>query len=266
MIKLSRICSLFSGSQGNCTYISNSHGSILIDAGVSCKQIETALRARDIEPSSIDALFVTHEHSDHIKGIRVFASRYGTKVYATKGTLNQLDDMQILNGKFQYDIITKSGIETAGMKIVPFSTSHDCVDSCGYVIYTYDGRKISIATDLGHVSDEVLSAVTGSDYILIESNHDVHMLEVGPYPYYLKRRILSNIGHLSNDMCAQLLPKLAQSGTTRFLLGHISQNNNLPQIAYHTALNSLNSCGLTLNKDFILQTAEQVSCSPVEVI
>ena len=263
---MSRICSLFSGSRGNCTYISNAHGSILIDAGVSACRIEAALKERDIDPASIDALFVTHEHTDHISGVRVFASRYGTRVYATKGTLEQLDGMQILNGKFPVEAITNSGIETAGMKIAPFATSHDCKDSCGYVIKTYDGRKIAIATDLGYVSDEVLQSITGCDYVIIESNHDIHMLEAGYYPYPLKRLILSDKGHLSNDACAKLLPHLAQTGTTRFLLGHISENNNLPQIAYHTALNSLTGSGLRPDRDFLLSTAEPVSRKPVEIL
>lgn len=262
---LARFCNLFSGSSGNCTYIGGGNGGILIDAGVSCKRIEKALSERNIEPKSIAAIFITHEHTDHINGVRVFASKYKTNVYATPGTLEELDNMGIINGKFPTNIIDDSGIEAAGMKVIPFDTPHDSRQSCGYRIDTPDGRKIAVATDIGYISDTVRKAITGCDFVLIESNHDVHMLESGAYPYYLKRRILSDRGHLSNESCAAELASLAKSGTTRFLLGHISMENNLPQIAYHTSLNALQQAGFICGCDFLLDYAERISTRPVEV-
>lgn len=253
--ELARFCTLFSGSSGNSYYIGSGDAAILIDAGRSAKQIEHAIQSNELDIKAVRAIFVTHEHSDHIKGIRVLASRYGLKVYSSKGTLEALENMEVLNGKFPYDVIDERGIEIAGMFVVPFATSHDSRESVGYIIKTADDRKLVIATDIGIVSDTVRSAVKGSDLAVIESNHDVHMLQNGSYPYYLKRRILSKTGHLSNEACAEELPKFAKTGATRFVLAHLSGENNLPLLAYETALSSLQACGMKKGIDFQLFVA-----------
>lgn len=252
---LSRICQLFSGSSGNSTYIEYNKKGILIDAGKNAKQIEIALKLNDIDPTSIEAIFITHEHSDHVSGLRVFASRYKIKVYASEGTLSMLESKNILNNKFSATKIDEDGIEEAGMLIKPFRTSHDCEESFGYVIETSNGKKLSIATDLGVLSSSIINRLSGSDVVIIESNHDVRMLENGPYPYYLKRRILSKFGHLSNDACASVLPILVKLGTTKFILAHLSKENNMPELAYQTAISELNKNDMNKGEDFELSIA-----------
>lgn len=252
---MARFCPLFSGSSGNSYYVGASGGGILIDAGRSAKQMELALRANGLEPDGIQAIFITHEHSDHIQGVRVLASRYSIPVYASRGTLEGMEQAGAINGKFFCDIVDGEGIETAGMRVTPFRTSHDSRESVGYVIHTPDGRKIAVATDLGYLSETVFEAVSGCDLLVLESNHDVRMLQNGCYPYYLKRRILSERGHLSNDACAGELPAFVQSGTTRIVLAHLSQENNIPELAYQTALCTLTTCGMKQGIDFELMVA-----------
>ncbi|MCI8497573.1 MAG: MBL fold metallo-hydrolase [Clostridiales bacterium] len=253
---MARFCPLFSGSRGNSVYIGAGTTGILIDAGVSAKRLETALRKRDIDPASIAAIFVTHEHSDHIAGLRVFASRFATPVYASEGTLDELCRMGTVNGKFEAEPM-KAEVCAGELRVTCFRTSHDAAESVGYCVETPDGRKITVATDLGVMTDEVRAALTGSDLVMMESNHDVRMLQNGGYPYYLKRRILSVTGHLSNDACACELPALAQSGVTRFVLGHLSRENNFPDIARQTALCSFSEHGMREGTDFTLTVAPQ---------
>lgn len=243
---MAKVCPLFSGSSGNSYYIGTGEHGILVDAGRTAKQMEGALSANDINISSVRAIFVTHEHTDHVKGLRVLASRHHIKVYSSMGTLEALNDMQILSGKFPCDVISENGIQEAGMEIRP------------YRISLPNGRVVVVATDLGFVSEEVRSALAGCDVAVMESNHDVGMLQSGGYPYYLKRRILSPQGHLSNSACAQELPDLVRQGTTRILLAHLSRENNIPQLAYQTALCSLLEQGMKAGEDFLLQV------SPVE--
>lgn len=252
---MAKLCPLFSGSSGNSYYIGSSGNGILIDAGRSAKQLETAMRAHDLEPSSLQAIFVTHEHSDHVQGVRVLASRYQIPVYSSPGTLQAMDEMGILNGKFPVEPIGDECVCVGGMQVKAFHTSHDSRESVGYVVHTADGRKAAFATDLGYLSEAVFDAIFGCDVTVLESNHDVGMLQNGFYPYYLKRRILSNRGHLSNAACAGELPALAQSGTARFVLAHLSRENNVPQLAYQTALCSLQTCGMQEGVDFQLLVA-----------
>ncbi|MGV8058709.1 MAG: MBL fold metallo-hydrolase [Smithellaceae bacterium] len=252
---MARFCPLFSSSGGNCYYIGGDNGSILIDAGVSAKRIEIAMNQMAINPSSIDAIFVTHEHTDHVNGLRVLASRLGCEVYSSEGTLQKLHAMGHLSARFKTDVIDSKGIEAAGMFIKPFATLHDSCDSIGYIINTDDQRMVAIATDLGCITDEVRVAMRGSDLVVLESNHDVSMLENGRYPHYLKRRILSERGHLSNDCCAAELPLMVKTGATSIFLAHLSRENNVPQLAYQTALKALLVAGMQENIDFTLNVA-----------
>ncbi len=252
---MAKFCSLYSSSSGNCTYIGSSQGGILVDIGVSAKKTELALQGIGIDPSSIAAIFVTHEHSDHINGIRVFASRYGITVYSSQGTLAGMEEQGALCSKFRAEVIPESGIEAGGIYIRPFRTPHDSKESTGYTAVTPDGKRIAVSTDLGTVTDTVMNAIQGSDLILLESNHDVRMLQSGPYPYFLKERILSNHGHLSNELCAETAVKLLNSGTTRFVLGHLSKENNMPSLAYETTRSAMRLEGATEGIDYLLSVA-----------
>lgn len=252
---MARFCPLFSSSSGNCTYIGGASGGILIDVGVSAKRTAEALKSIDVDINSIGAIFVTHEHSDHISGLRVFAGAHGIEVYTSQGTLEALDEMNVLTSKYSASIIPAAGVEVCGMNIRAFSTSHDSRQSVGYVIMTADGRRITVATDTGVITDETMAGFYGSDLVMIESNHDVAMLENGPYPYYLKRRILSKRGHLSNDGCAEAVKALLQSGTTRFILGHLSKENNFPRLAYQTSYAAFCEIGAKEGTDYALAVA-----------
>lgn len=251
---MARFCSLFSSSSGNCTYIGSSDGGVLIDAGVSAKQITTKLDCIGVSPSDIGAIFVTHEHSDHVKGLRVFASKNKIPVYASQGTIRELEKQGIANGSFDIMSIENS-IECVGQQIIRFRTSHDVAESCGYIVTTSDDRKIGIATDTGIVTDEMKSALDGCDMVLLESNHDIGMLRNGVYPYMLKRRILSDRGHLSNIACSEFVTELIKNGTTRFILGHLSKENNIPELAFQTSKSALDCMGAVEYRDYILKVA-----------
>ncbi len=252
---MARFSSLFSSSSGNCTYIGSSQGGVLVDAGVSAKQISLKLDCIGVSPADIGAIFVTHEHSDHVRGLRVFASKNNIPVYATKATIEALKATNTANGTFEIMPIDGCGVECNGQLIVPFKTSHDSADSCGYIINTSDDRKIAIATDTGIITDEMKSAIKGADLVLAESNHDIGMLRNGSYPYMLKRRILSDVGHLSNIDCSRFVTELVQNGTTRVILGHLSKENNIPELAYQTSKSALDCVGAVQFKDYILKVA-----------
>ncbi len=250
---MARFCPLFSGSSGNCLYIGTPDSGILIDAGVSARRIEHALCERGIDPKRIQAIFVTHEHTDHTAGLRVLQKRYGMPIYASNGTIEGLYE----SGAF-CETATCLPIEQAQLDdfyVTAFRTSHDCRESNGFCVEVRDGRRIGIATDLGVMTDTVRDGLHGCDLVHIESNHDVRMLETGSYPYPLKRRILSERGHLSNENCARELPDLLRTGTTRIVLGHLSRENNLPTLAHATAISQLVQAGFSENRDFVLQTA-----------
>ena len=251
---MARFCSLFSSSSGNATFVGTASQGILIDAGVSAKRIRTALAEREIDPASIRAIFVTHEHSDHIQGVRVLASGLGIPVYATPGTLRGMEDAGVLNGKFPVQAIKRGGdVEIGDMVVHAFETPHDSNESCAFTVTLPDERKIAVATDIGHITNEIVNNLLGCDLVMLESNHDVGMLQNGPYPYYLKRRILSDRGHLSNLACGDLAAQLVEHGTTRLFLGHLSTENNLPALAYQTTFAAVQETGAALGRDYLLE-------------
>lgn len=255
---MTMFCPLFSSSKGNSIYIGAESGGILIDAGRSCKQIEMALHDIGVAPDSIRTVFITHEHTDHVSGLRVFASKYHPRVYATVGTLEALDDMRILNGKFDA-FSMQDGIDCGSLFVQAFPTSHDSRESCGYIAQDETGARIAVVTDLGVMTDTVHEAITGCETVLIESNHDVHMLENNPnYPYPLKRRILGAHGHLSNELCAETVCDLVKNGTTRVFLGHLSEQNNMPALAHRVTTDELEATGAKAGSDYILTVAKPV--------
>lgn len=242
-----RFCTLFSGSSGNSTFIGNDRAKILIDAGVTAKAIEQELRLIGEEPSDIDAILITHEHIDHTKGAGILSRRYGIKIVANSRTWRAMErDI----GKIDPDLRVVSdelpgNFTVGGLETVPFHISHDAADPVGYTVMDRR-RKITVATDSGCVSDTLFENLSGSDAVLLESNHDMNMLETGPYPAVLKARIRSDRGHLSNDSCAKAALKLVMSGTKVIILGHLSHENNVPEIAYGTVSKEIAEAGITI--------------------
>ena len=253
---MAKFCPLFSSSKGNSIYIGGGNDNILIDCGMCLKRTEDALKRIDVAPDTVKNIFITHEHSDHIKGIKVFTKKYPTNLIMTKGTRKALEEKQLLDNAESVTIIDEKGVDVGCMHIDFFRTSHDANESCGYTVTMANGRKIAVATDLGIMTDEVMNSIKGSDLVMIESNHDVNMLQCGSYPYILKRRILGIKGHLSNDACGLALRELLESGTTRFFLGHLSEENNIPQLAYQTGVASLSSIGAKENDDYFMRVAK----------
>lgn len=252
---MARIYPMFSSSDGNCTYIGGSGGGILIDDGVSAKRTATALGEKGVSPCDIGAIFVTHEHSDHTKGLKLFAGKNKIPVYASQGTLDAMLQAGAVTPDMDLRVIESVGTEVCGMFVKPFRTPHDARESTGFTVLTPDSKRIAIATDFGAVNETIMNAIYGSDLVLIESNHDVGMLMNGPYPYHLKRRILSGVGHLSNESCSKAAVELLEAGTTRFLLGHLSKDNNYPALALETTRAAMRLAGAQENLDYILKIA-----------
>lgn len=254
---MSRICPLFSGSTGNSTYIAGSAGSFLVDAGASLRSLTAALQTAGGALSEISAILITHEHTDHIKGLRPLINKTGLTVIASQKTLNALIAADKLPAGTKTEAInSERPLEYGGTLISRFETSHDCEGSSGYTFLMPDGKKISVCTDLGVVTEGVRTAISGSDAILIESNHDVYMLNRGPYPPELKMRIMSEKGHISNNACASELVRLLNTGTKRFILGHLSQKNNTPLLALSSAEAALADVGAKNGRDCIVSVAK----------
>lgn len=253
---MSRICPLFSGSTGNSTYIAGYCGAFLVDAGASVRSLTAALEKAGGGLSEISAILITHEHFDHVKGLKPLLNKTGITVIASMETLEALIAADKLPAGTKTEVIgSETPLEYQGTLITRFETSHDCEGSSGYTFLMPDGKKISVCTDLGVVTDSVRSEIVGSDAILIESNHDVEMLNKGPYPPELKMRIMSDRGHISNNACAAELVRLFNTGTQRFILGHLSQKNNTPLLALSCAEAALADIGAKNGRDYILSVA-----------
>ena len=250
---MARIYSLYSSSQGNATFIGTEKGGILIDAGVTCKKLVEGLGRNNIPLSAVQGIFVTHSHGDHVKGLRVFTGKTGCRIYGQGETLREIIDRELVAPKSQL-IEIKSKVECGGMEISAFNTPHDTAGSCGYRIHTGDGKICAVCTDLGHITSEVRAGLSGCRLVLLESNYDENMLRQGGYPLHLKQRILSDKGHLSNTDSSVIARELVESGTVHIVLGHLSQENNRPEIAEKTAVNGLS--GLKRNIDYLLNVAE----------
>lgn len=251
---MAKFVTLFSSSSGNSYYIGSSGQAVLIDAGRSAKQIEEAMMHNELDMRSVRAIFITHEHTDHCRGLRVLAARYGINVYASEGTLEELIKGGHIDDRFSADVI-RDRLTVGDMLIERINTPHDSRESCSYRVTTADSKRAMIATDMGVMLPSVRKFLSQCDMAVIESNHDINMLMTGSYPYPLKRRILSDRGHLSNAACAEELPNLVKSGLRRVLLGHLSSENNTPRLALDTSLTALESAGLRRDEDFMLDIA-----------
>lgn len=250
-------CSLYSGSSGNSIYVGSEKTNILVDAGLSGKSIVGSLNEIGISPKSINGLLITHEHSDHVRGAGIISRMFNIPIYANnrtwdsmRGSLGPLKDenIKVIN--------TEEPFLIGDIEVKAYSIPHDASDPVGYC-FLNSGRKVSIATDIGHLSQNVLNSIKGSDLVLLESNHDVEMLKVGPYPYILKRRILSDRGHLSNDDAGKAILKLMGEKFMTVVLGHLSQQNNYPELAYKTVLSILEENGVNIDKDIKLDLAHR---------
>ena len=261
-----RLCSLYSGSSGNCIYVGSDHANILIDVGVSAKKVTAALESIDVKPEELDAVLITHEHSDHIGGLGVFLRKYGIPVYGTGKTLEAVSRYSNL-GKVDFSLFhgirPEESFSISDIYVKAVSTWHDAIDPVCYTL-TDGNKKISVATDLGDFDGHIVDALSGADAMLIEANHDVRMLEVGPYPYPLKQRILSRRGHLSNERGGQLVRELLNDHIRGIYLGHLSKENNYPELAFETVKAELLGNAYSSDyRDFNIMVAERDCCSAV---
>lgn len=229
-----KFCSIASGSSGNCYFIKNDTDALLVDCGISAKAAEDALKYLGESINDVQGILVSHEHIDHIKGIGVLARRYRLPVYATEGTWAGMREKLGDISASQIKLLPKDGSLSIGdFSVKWFTTNHDAQEPVAYII-EQQGKKIGIATDTGVLKPEMIDKLYNSDIVAIEANHDEELLKKGRYPYYLKKRILSDYGHLSNSACGLGLVDIIGPQTKQVLLAHLSQQNNLPLLAYQS--------------------------------
>ena len=254
-----RICTLFSGSKGNCTYVETPEAKFLIDMGKNCRAVCAALAEIGVSPDALDAVFITHEHRDHIDALSVFCKRYPLPIHVQRASsLRIIESAPHLEGLVRvYPDAASCRVTIGDATVQAFKTPHDSRASVGYRI-ALEGdvpTAIAYATDIGYVTPEILENLLGCESVVLESNHDPDMLMDGPYPYDLKLRIRSNKGHLANEDCAALAAQLYASGTKNILLAHLSEQNNTPRLAFHETF-----CAIG-DKDFNLRVADPVHVS-----
>ena len=232
-------CSLYSGSSGNSLFVETQNTKLLIDAGVSSKKIETALNDINIDPSTLDGILVTHEHIDHVQGLGTLSKKFNLPVFVNQETLDAMPK--------QKDKISENNIKTfkisdkfdiGDLEIKPFSIPHDAANPCGFNIWK-DNKKISIATDIGHMTNPILKSLEESLFIMLEANYDPEVLRCSPYPFTLKSRIAGPTGHLPNEMAGKTISHLLKSGLKNAMLGHLSKQSNFPELAYKTVVDEL---------------------------
>ncbi len=232
-------CSLYSGSSGNSLLVETETTKILIDAGVSSKKIETALTNLEISPASINGILITHEHSDHVQGLGTFAKKYNLPVFVNQKTLDAMPKQKekILEKNIK-NIKIEEKFEIGDLQIKPFSIPHDAANPCGFSIFK-DNKKISIATDIGHMTNGIIKNLEDSIFVLLESNYDPEILKFSRYPYTLKTRIAGPTGHLSNETAGKTISHLLKSGLQQAILGHLSKESNFPELAYKTVVDEI---------------------------
>jgi len=257
-----KFCPLVSGSSGNATFISYKNTKILVDCGVSARQIKYLLGQIGESLQDISAILITHEHSDHVKGAGVLFKT--VPVYATEKTWQAMTRRQEnAMPALARVIAADETIELNDLTVQPFSIPHDAADPVGYNLMG-SNKKVTVATDMGKISESVATAIRGSDTILLESNYDPGMLQNGRYPWFLKNRITSNLGHLSNEQAATLCCAFVRSGTRRIILGHLSENNNLPDMAFGAVKDAL--CQIGADQDIFLEVAQRYAPSTMHAV
>ena len=250
-----RFSPLFSGSSGNSIYVGCDGAHILVDAGISGTRIAKALESIGVAPGSLSGILVTHEHSDHIQGIGVLSRKYDVPIYATEGTWAAMEGkIGAVQSKNICLIEPEISFFLGPIEIMAFSTPHDAADSVGYA-FELDSAKFALATDIGCVRDSWFKHVKGSDAVLLESNYDPDMLKAGPYPYDLKKRILSRRGHLSNDDAGETAAELVKAGARQIVLGHLSKENNFPELALKSSEIAMMAEGIEVGRDVDLRVA-----------
>ena len=231
-----RMCSIASGSSGNCIYVGSDDTHLLVDTGISKKRIEEGLKTLELKGEDLDGILITHEHSDHIQGLGVFSRKYEIPIYGTPGTIRGIRDYKNL-GKMPeglyHEIQVDKEFKLGDIDVHPFAISHDANEPSGYRIE--NGKKsVAVATDLGVYDDYTVEHLSDLNAVVLEANHDIHMLEVGPYPYPLKRRVMGDKGHLSNELSGKLLCDILHDDLQYVVLGHLSKENNYEELAYET--------------------------------
>ncbi|WDV45840.1 MBL fold metallo-hydrolase [Clostridiaceae bacterium M8S5] len=244
-----RFCSLASGSSGNCQYIETEKIRILVDAGLSGKRIQQALESIQVDPKTINGILVTHEHSDHVKGVGILSRRFNLPIYVNTNTW---ESMRNSMGKVKEENIktftTGDHFEIADLGIESFKIHHDASDPVGYCI-NHKSTKISLLTDTGHVDEEIKKKIKKSNLLLLESNHNPEMVRVGRYPWPLKKRILGDFGHISNEVAGETITDVYTYDMKVILLAHLSQENNFPELAYKTVSDIMTQSGIDIKKD-----------------
>lgn len=259
---MAKLCPLASSSAGNSTYIGTQTGGILVDAGISCRKITAALAQLGTAAAALRGILITHEHTDHIKGLKTLTKQHTIPLYATAGVLEYLCRNDLIAPETPLHPVTRTSFAVDGIEVQAFATPHDACDSVGYRLTAENGQRMAIATDLGNVTAEVRAGVLGCDAVLLEANYDATLLRMGRYPYFLKERIASATGHLENIDTAAFAQELVASGTSHLILGHLSKENNNPALAEQTVATALAAAGAQRNCDFTLQVAQYDQCSP----
>ena len=264
-----RFCSIASGSSGNCIYVGSENTHVLVDTGISGKKMEAGLNSLDLTGRDLDGILITHEQSDHIKGLGVISRKYGIPIYTTGGTVDAMARTNAL-GKIPdeifHEIKEDESFEIGDLTVKPFSIPHDAAQPVGYRLEC-EGRSVGIATDLGKYNDYIIENLQNLDALLLEANHDIRMLQVGRYPYYLKQRILGERGHLSNENAGRLLCRLLHDNMKSIFLGHLSRENNYEELAYETVCSEVTlGDNPYKSKDFRIQVAKRDLISDVVTV
>lgn len=253
-----KICSIASGSSGNCIYIGTEKTHLLLDAGISGKKAEQGLKELGVEPAQLDGVLITHEHLDHVKGLGVLERKYPVPMYMTAGTAGELQKMAQI-GTIPWELlhtVKNTEIFTIGdIQVEPISISHDAAEPVAYR-FEAEGRRLAVITDLGYYNEEILSRLRDLHTILLEANYDFGMLQTGSYPYPLKQRIRGLKGHLSNEDAGRLVYEIWNGELHHVLLGHLSKENNMPLLAYETVRSEL----------LLSDTPEALSTITIEVL
>ena len=263
-----RFASIASGSSGNSIYFGSDNTHILIDAGISNKRIEEGLKNLGLKVSDLSGILITHEHSDHIQGLKTLIKKYHIPIYATKGTLDYIKAKKIIEGNEDlFNVIsadTKITIDDIDASV--FKISHDASEPVGFRLSTA-GKSVAVATDMGVYDEYIVDKLQDLDAILLEANHDIRMLEAGPYPYHLKRRILGSKGHLCNEIAGKLLARILNDNIKHVLLGHLSKENNYPSLAYETVKVEIDEADVEYRgSDFKIEVAKRDAMSEVVLL